>query len=1066
MYSSKFSEAICSTFSGFEMSAYDPSKTYVPLWTKSHYSFLEGASSPEEYIDACHAHGITSVVLSDRDGVYGIVRAHQRAKALGIRLIVGSEITLEDQSTIVLLAQNLHGYRNLCRLISHGRLRSPKGSSSVSWESLYEHAEGLTALWGGDRSALVRPHIRDTRISSLKEAFDGRLHAMVTRHFLDSDPANEHQTRRLAARFELPLVAATEVLYHTPTRRDLQDVMTCIRHCCTLRTADGRTRPNHSYSLLSPAEFQARFQDAPELIEATRAVADSCDFSLDALRYVYPAEGGPDGSTPDEWLRRLTFEGAERRYPEGIPDNVRAQLNKELQLIEELDYGGYFLTMRELIEFCESRGILCQGRGSAANSAVCYCLGITAVDPVRMDLLFERFLSRERQEPPDIDLDIAHQRREEVIQHMYTRYGRERAAMVANMIRYRPRSTVRDVGKVFEIADDAIDRLSKVLSHGGEITAQQFEDAGLCMQTPTHQHFLRISNELLDAPRHLSIHPGGFIIGKDPIAHLVPIENATMEDRTVIQWDKYDVEAMGLFKLDLLGLGALTHVDASLKLIAKHHDEKYTMATIPSHCVSTFEMISRADTIGLFQIESRAQMSMLPRLRPREFYDLVVQISLVRPGPITGGMVHPYLKRRAGEEAITYPHPSLKPVLERTLGIPIFQEQVMKLAVIAADYTPGEADQLRRDMGAWRSHGRLERHRSRFIGRMVSKGIELQFAERVFGQIQGFGEYGFPESHAASFALIAWATAWIRHHYLDAFVCALLNAQPMGFYSASTLIQDARRSGLTILPIDIRYSDWENTLEPPSSKAEGAQDVAGLCAVRLGFRQIQGFRGEDAQHILNARQHALFSSLRDVLARVHISEASLLRLAKAGVFDGIDVSRRDAIWAIRHSKRQETLPLFPEEKKENDAPSQGFSPLSAVEQVHWDHQHMHLSTQGHLLEPLRARLEHMGLPTAHEVSQKSDGHYVRYAGLIIVRQRPSTAAGVVFLTMEDETGFVNIVIWERVWEEFAMMIRTHAFLTVHGRVQRQHDVLHVIAKRFERPRVDVTLPASRSHDFH
>lgn len=1048
------------------MNARVPPKPYVPLWTKSHYSFLEGASSPEEYMDACHAHGLTSAVLSDRDGVYGIVRAHQRAKKHGIQLIVGSEITLEDQSTIVLLAQNLKGYRNLCRLISHGRLRSPKGSSSVSWDALCEHADGLTALWGGERSALVRPHVRSPRISSLKAAFDGRLYAMVTRHFLDTDPAHEQQTRRLAERFELPLVAATEVLYHAPARRDLQDVLTCIRHGCTLRTANGRTRANHSYSLLSDAAFRARFQDAPELIDATRTIAESCTFSLDALRYVYPAEGGPDGSSPDEWLRKLTFEGAERRYPAGVPENVRAQLNKELQLIKELDYGGYFLTMRELVEFCEARGILCQGRGSAANSAVCYCLGITAVDPVRMDLLFERFLSRERQEPPDIDLDIAHQRREEVIQHMYTRYGRERAAMVANMIRYRPRSAVRDVGKVFEIADGAIDRLSKVLSHGGQITAQQFEDAGLCMHTPAHQHFLRISNQLLETPRHLSIHPGGFIIGKESVAHLVPIENATMEDRTVIQWDKYDVESMGLFKLDLLGLGALTHVDSCLKLIEEHHGEKYSMATIPSHCASTFEMISRADTIGLFQIESRAQMSMLPRLRPKEFYDLVVQISIVRPGPITGGMVHPYLRRRAGEEPVTYPHPSLKPVLERTLGIPIFQEQVMKLAVIAADYTPGEADQLRRDMGAWRSHGRLERHRTRFIERMVSKGIELQFAERVFEQIQGFGEYGFPESHAASFALIAWATAWLRHHYLDAFTCALLNAQPIGFYSVSTLIQDARRSGLTILPVDIRYSDWDNTLEPPPSKAEGAGDVDGLYALRLGFRQIQGVRAEDAQRIKDARNHAQFSSFRDVLARVHITEASLLRLARAGVFDGLGVSRRDAIWAIRHNKRQETLPLFPQEEKANDAPRKGFSPLSAVEQVHWDHQHMQLSTQGHLLEPLRARLQRMGLPTAHQVSQASDGHYVRYAGLIIVRQRPSTAAGVVFLTMEDETGFVNIVIWERVWEKVAMLVRTHAFLVVHGRVQRQHDVLHVIAQRFERPSVDITLPKSRSHDFH
>lgn len=1061
---------------------------YVPLWTKSHYSFLTGASSPEEYIDACHAHGIRCVAITDLDGIYGIVRAHQRAKMRGVRLIVGAEITLEDQSNIVLLVRNIEGYRNLCRLISHGRLRSPKGSSSVPWEVLCAHAEGLTALWGGAESALVRGHGLSTRISALQAAFGEYLYAMIARHFLAEDRVRAQQTRRIAAQFDLPLVAATEVLYHTPERRDLQDVMTCIRHGCTLHTANGRTRPNHAHGLLSPDAFHARFHDAPALIEATQTIADTCDFSLDELRYVYPAEGGPDGSSPDEWLQKLTFEGAARRYPEGIPNDVHAQLNKELQLIEDLDYGGYFLTMRELVEFCESRGILCQGRGSAANSAVCYCLGITAVDPVRMDLLFERFLSRERKEPPDIDLDIAHQRREEVIQHMYARYGRERAAMVANIIRYRPRSAVRDVGAVFEIAEDAIARLCNGLSRGATIEAQQFEDAGLSMDTSIHQHFLRLSNALLDVPRHLSIHPGGFIIGKDPIAHLVPIENATMENRTVIQWDKYDVEAMGLFKLDLLGLGALTHVDASLQLIEKHHGKHYTMATIPTHCASTFEMISRADTMGLFQIESRAQMSMLPRLKPRKFYDLVVQISLVRPGPITGGMVHPYLKRRAGEEPIDYPHPSLKPVLERTLGIPIFQEQVMKLAVIAADYTAGEADQLRRDMGAWRSHGRLEDHRTRFIGRMVEKGIEAQFAERVFGQIQGFGEYGFPESHAASFALIAWATAWLRHHYLDAFTCALLNAQPMGFYSVSTLIQDARRSGLTLLPVDIQHSHWENTLAPrpwrtsslaPPTRDGNAQNThasnshsaqsdkrAHLHPVRLGFRQIQALHSTDAQRIMVARNAASFSSLSDVIDRTQLSEAVLLRLAKAGAFDSLRVSRRDAIWTIRHTKRQATLPLFPQEKPENDAPRGGFSPLSAQEQLHWDHRSMHMSTQGHVLEPLRAEFERMGLPTAQEIAQKHDGHYVRYAGVIIVRQRPSTAAGVVFLTMEDETGFVNVVIWERIWETFSTMVRTHALLTVHGRVQRQHDVVHIIAKSFERPRVNVSLPTSRSHDFH
>lgn len=1033
---------------------------YAPLWIKSHYSFLEGASAPEDYVEACHAHGISHMAITDRDGVYGIVRAHQRAQSLNIHLIYGSEIRLNDHSTIVLLAQNNVGYQNLCQLISKGRLRSPKGSSSVTWEMLCEHAQGLIALWGGANSALIRPHLRASRISALKDAFDDRLYAMMTQHLCASDRVHAHQTQRLAKKFDLPVVANTEVLYHTPARRDLQDVMTCIRHGCTLQTAAGRTRPNAAHSLLSPAEFCARFADHRESIAQTRIIAERCEFSLDSLRYVYPAEPGPAGLSPDEWLHQLTFEGAAHRYPAGIPENVRAQLHKELALISSLDYGGYFLTMKTLVDFCKSRDILCQGRGSAANSAVCYCLGITAVDPVRMDLLFERFLSRERQEPPDIDLDIAHQRREEVIQYVYQRYGREHAAMVANVIRYRSRSAVRDVGGVLGISEDAIHRLSKLVSYSDPLQESHLQNAGLSPHTPINQHFLRLTNELLDAPRHLSIHPGGFILGKDPISHLVPIENATMQGRTVIQWDKYDVEAMGLFKLDLLGLGALTHIDESLRLIKKHHAQNYEMATLPSHCSRTFQMLQRADTLGVFQVESRAQISMLQRLKPNEFYDLVVQISIVRPGPITGGMVHPYLRRRAGEKPVDYPHPTLKPVLERTLGVPIFQEQVMKIAIIAADYTPGEADQLRRDMGAWRAHGKLERHRVKLIDRMKNKGISAHFAERVFEQIQGFGEYGFPESHAASFALIAWATAWIRCHYLDAFTCALLNAQPMGFYSASTLLQDARRKGLRILPVDIQSSEWNHTLTP------SPHDASPLAPLRLGFRQIQGISISMAEAIQNARNIQPFGSLQDVLERVEISEGAFLKLAKAGVFKSLGVSRRDAIWAIRHAKRQETLPLFPQELPANDAPAQGFSSLSSLEQVHWDYRQMHLSTQGHVIEPLRDELTRHSLPTAHQIVQKPNHHYVRYAGLIIVRQRPSTAAGVVFLTMEDETGFVNVVIWPQVWEKYGTFVRTHAFILVHGRIQREHNVLHLIADRFETPPIEVRLPTSQSYDFH
>jgi len=1033
---------------------------YAPLWIKSHYSFLEGASSPEEYVDACHAQGLKHMAITDRDGVYGIVRAYQRAKSHDLHLIYGSEITLEDQSTLLLLVRDQRGYQNLCQLISKGRLRSPKGSSSVTWDMVYAHALGLIALWGGASSALVRPQPQPRRIRAMQEAFGDDLYALMTQHWIESEQVHAQRTYALAREHQLPLVANTEVLYHVPERRDLQDVMTCIRHGCTLQTAAGRTRINDAHALLSGEAFRARFADHPEWIAQSLKIAERCTFSLDTLRYVYPAEPGPEGLSPDAWLHRLTFEGAAQRYPEGIPENVRAQLLKELELIRSLDYGGYFLTMKTLVDFCRSRDILCQGRGSAANSAVCYCLGITAVDPVRMDLLFERFLSKERQEPPDIDLDIAHQRREEVIQYMYARYGRERAAMVANVIRYRPRSAVRDVGGVLGIADDAIERLSKLVSYSGPLRESHLQEAGLATEASINQHFLRLTNELLDAPRHLSIHPGGFILGKGPIAQLVPIENATMQDRTVIQWDKYDVEAMGLFKLDLLGLGALTHIDQSLQLIQKHHGQTFEMATLPPHCSRTFKMLQQADTLGVFQVESRAQISMLQRLKPREFYDLVVQISIVRPGPITGGMVHPYLRRRAGEEPIDYPHPSLEPVLKRTLGVPIFQEQVMKIAIIAADYTPGEADQLRRDMGAWRAHGKLERHRAKLIERMQQKGISEHFAQRVFEQIQGFGEYGFPESHAASFALIAWATAWIRCHYLDAFTCALLNAQPMGFYSVSTILQDARRRGLTILPVDIQSSAWDNILAPTLQ-----EDVA-LYPLRLGFRQVQGISPSMAEAIEQARCAQPFSSFQDVLDRVNLSEGALLKLAKAGAFESLNVTRRDAIWAIRHAKRQETLPLFPQEVPANDVPEAGFRQLTLLEQVHWDYRQMHLSTQGHVLEPLRPQLTQHHLPTAQEIYQRPNHHHVRYAGLIIVRQRPSTAAGVVFLTMEDETGFVNVVIWPKVWEKYATFVRTHAFVVVHGRVQREHNVLHVIATHFEAPPIRAVLPASYSHDFH
>ncbi len=696
---------------------------YAPLWCKSNYSFLEGASHPEELVEAAANLGLPAFALTDRDGVYGVVEAHVKARELGVQLILGSEVTLDDESTITLLAMNREGWKNLCRLLTHGRLRSEKGESRVRWDEVCAHAEGLIALWGGRQSLLVHQADPVFVVSDLRDAFGDRLYAMIARHRRSDETAREARLRARAKRYRLPLVAATEVLYHKPARRELQDVLTCIRHGVTLSEAGRRTQPNAEHALKTPHAFNALFHDLPAAVAATLDIAERCNFGLDALRYVYPSETLPDGQTSSSWLRELTLRGANERYGGNPSSEVLAQIDKELELIDELDYCGYFLTMWEIVRYCREQSILCQGRGSAANSAVCYCLGITAVDPVRMGLLFERFLSRERAEPPDIDLDIEHERREEVIQHVYAKYGRNHAAMVCNFIRYRARSAVRDVGKVLGIAETALDRFSKLLSHHGSLDVEWMRQAGLDPDHPVHRHLLRLASEILDFPRHLSIHPGGFLLGHEPVHDLVPIENASMPDRTVIQWDKDCLEELGLFKVDLLGLGALHQLHLGFDLLERHRDQHWSMATLPQGDEPTYDMICKADTVGVFQIESRAQMAMLPRLKPRTYYDLVIEVSIVRPGPITGGMVHPYLRRRSGEEPVEYPHECLEPVLEKTLGVPLFQEQVIRLAMVAADYTPGEADQLRRDMAAWRRSGRIERHRERLVRRMTAKGI-------------------------------------------------------------------------------------------------------------------------------------------------------------------------------------------------------------------------------------------------------------------------------------------------------------------------------------------------------
>ena len=1033
--------------------------SYVPLTCRSCYSFLEGASHPEELVERAAELELDALALVDRDGLYGVVRAHRRARQLGIRLIVGSRLTVDDGSTIDLLAMNRRGYADLSALITTGRRRCAKGNSRVHWSEIADAADDLIALWGGRESLLVDDESPDDVADLLVDAFGDRLYARITRHFDANEDARRPLALARAERYGLPVVAAVDVLYHRRNRRRLQDVMTCIRHGICLDEAADRLRPNAEHLLCRPDDFARRFRDHPGAIEQTRTIAARCTFSIDDLDYDYPTGDIPGDQSPDDWLRQQTLRGARRRYDGTIPDDVEDQLVDEFAVIEELGYAGYFVTMKEIVDFCRSRNILCQGRGSAANSAVCYCLGITAVDPVRMDLLFERFISRERAKPPDIDLDIEHQRREEVLQHVYQKYGRDHAAMVANVIRYRPRSAVRDVGKTLGLAETELDRLARLLSRRGSLGDDLMRRAELDPDTPKHRHLRDLVGEILDMPRHLSIHPGGFLLARGPVSDIVPVENASKQDRTVIQWDKYDVEAMGLFKVDLLGLGALTQLQKAFSLLRRHKSLDLEMARLPTGDEPTYDMICDGDTLGVFQIESRAQMSMLPRLRPRRYYDLVIQISIVRPGPITGDMVHPYLQRRQGKQPVTYPHPDLVPVLEKTLGIPLFQEQVMKLAVVAADYTPGEADQLRRDMAAWRAHGKIERHRNRLVSRMINNGIERPFAERIFEQIRGFADYGFPESHAASFALIAYATAFLRCRHPVVFAASLLNAQPMGFYSPASIVEDARRRGIDVRPIDVTTSDLDCTLETASGESD--HDLA----LRMGLRWIKGLHTESIDEILAARNTRPFEDLDDFCRRTDLRADDLRRLAEAGAFDDFDLTRRQAIWRIEGWQATRDAPLTLPLRDEDDELIPAFRRLDDLETVRWDYRTSYHSPRGHPLGPLRPLLDRLELPTAEQLEQLPDGDRTAYAGLVICRQSPSTASGVVFMTLEDETGLANAVLFPDIVDRYPVLVRTRAFLGISGRIQNREGVTHLVAEYLWRPRLPEDPAETSSRDF-
>ncbi|MFP4643144.1 MAG: error-prone DNA polymerase [Spirochaetales bacterium] len=1147
-----------------------PSKS-VPLWCSSTYSFLEGASDPAELVSHAGALGYSAVGITDRNGLYGAVQAfaawrdalsNGAAAAAGkpgagnhqpqirhgaaprnnvdeqlvsscARPLVGACVTLAPEETtgsVLVFARDREGYGNLCEVLSAGLLRNAKGSCFVYPEELAERCAGLVLVFVPDPD-----YPGSVAVEPLREAFAGRVYCGIARHSRAEDRVLEQSGRALSERWDIPRVATPHVLYHEKDRRALQDVLTCIRHGCTLEEAGSRLLPNAEFALKSPHAIDRLYEDDPELLRNTLEIAESCDFHLGLLHYRYPDERLGEGYTSSGRLHELTWSGARTRYPKGIPGDVGAQLERELSVIDDLDYCGYFLTMYEIVSFCRQEGILCQGRGSAANSAVCYCLGITAVDPIRMKLLFERFISRERAEPPDIDLDIEHDRREEVIEFMYRRYGRRHAAMVANVVRYRPRSAVREVGKVLGFPETTVDRIARLTPHRDSTLGHAVEQAGLDPDRGSAAFLVRLCEQIVGVPRHLSIHPGGFLLGGEPVTRIVPVENATMPGRTVIQWDKDDIETLDLFKVDLLGLGALSHLDYCFRLIEKHRGVRLGMADIPPDDPGVYRMISRGDTIGIFQLESRAQMAMLPRLRPERYYDIVIEISIVRPGPITGGMVHPYLRRRHGEEPVEYPHPSLKPVLEKTLGVPLFQEQVMKLAVIAADYTPGEADQLRRDMAAWRKTGRMEKHREALIERMSAKGIAPQFAERVFDQIRGFGEYGFPESHAASFALIAYATAWMRYHYPAEFYCGLLNAWPMGFYAPSTIVEDARRHGVEVRSADIYASEWFCTLEAgaagrslggaaagrarrTASRAGSLPQHAGrgeIFALRMGLRFVRGLGESDYDRIAAERSRA-FSSLEDFRSRTGIHENVAVALAESGALRPLAVTRRSALWksyghrrrATGEAERVDRMSNRPnhsdlgKRREDGSAPSeQEHSPyeqqfdrdehqfildkpqfiqggfdfreptpslphLSAWERVCWDYQSSGYSSAGHPLEHLREEFAREGLPDSAALARRADGASVRYAGLVICRQRPDTAGGTLFMTLEDEGGFVNIIVRESLVRKYRALVLTKSLVGVTGVLQAHPTSPYILAEQLWEPSVSRRPASPASHDFH
>ena len=1042
---------------------------YTELQVTSNFTFLRGASHPGELVDQAAAYGYSKIAITDRNTFAGIVRAHVAARKARIKLIPACRIDLLNGPSLLAYPTDMKAYERLSSLLTVGNFRAEKGECFLNKEDVYEYSKDILF------AAIVPTLNENFELDSLfiksteeyAEMFRGGFYLATARLYNGDDNKLLYRIAQLSKRLGTPMLATNDVHYHHPERRELQDVVTCVREKCTIHNAGFRLHPNAERYLKQKDEMGRLFRQYPDAVRRTNEIAEACNFSLDELKYVYPREVTPEGQSSQDYLADLAWQGASQIYGENIPDKIKANIIYELKFMKEMNYAQYFLTVYDIVRFARSQGILCQGRGSAANSTVCYCLGITSVDPSKFDLLFERFISSARNEPPDIDVDFEHERREEVIQYIYNKYGRERAAIVATVTQQHHRGAIRDVGKAMGLSVDTITRLSSTIWEFSDdwLEGKMLKEQGFNPNDTNLIKVLQLTSQFMGFPRQLGQHTGGFVITEGKLAHLCPILNARMEDRTCIEWNKDDIDALGFLKIDVLALGMLTCIRKAFDLLRDQYGISHTLASIPQDDPAVYDMVSHADTIGVFQIESRAQQSMLPRLRPKCFYDLVIEVAIVRPGPIQGDMVHPYLRRRNGEEKVEYPSKELEDILGKTLGIPLFQEQAMKVAIVAAGFTPAEADQLRRSMATFKSKGVVAAFEQKLITGMKKNGYTEEYARRVFRQLEGFGSYGFPESHAASFALLVYVSSWLKCYYPEVFACALLNSMPMGFYQPAQIISDARKHGVEVRPVDVNHSQWDYMLEefqaisgespairgesleedsPPAIRGESLEEDSPATKkyriLRLGFRQVNGLREEDIKALIAGRT-TMYTSIHE-LRQAEVNEGALERLADADAFRSMGFDRRQALWEV--STKERPMAVFPKKQEEEQVT---LPEMSMPEHVVYDYASTSLSLKAHPVSFAREQLDQLRIVSASKLEDLKNGDRVKVAGLVLVRQRPETASGICFITIEDETGTANLVVFKHLFDKFRKEVLQSNLLMVEGKLQKEGEVIHVIVSR-------------------